>query len=256
MDGFVWTADGRIHYLKAGSGPPLILLHSVGCSAYEYVDVLDALGRHRTVYAWDMPGHGDSDPVGRHYTIEDFARAVVNFMDALAIERAAVAGSSIGGTICAALGAHHAARVEALVFVESPLRTPAEWAANWATVEGNFGIPTQTHDQVAARVRAVTPEFLTRWNIDRNKAGAKAMVSAMWAIRGFDMAGALARVQTPSAIVYGDNGPTVNKAREFQELLQGAPLTTLAECGHFPMNDDPEAFTRAVLDAVAERAAV
>src|SRR5579885_2354104 len=82
-DRFATTPDGRIHYLHEGSGPPLVLLHSVGCSAYEYEDSLPLLAQHFTVYAWDMPGHGDSDPLPRHYTIEDFARAVVHLMDAV-----------------------------------------------------------------------------------------------------------------------------------------------------------------------------
>ena len=254
IDRFVWTQDGRLHYLQTGAGSPLILLHSVGCSAYEYQDVLESLAQRAAVYAWDMPGHGDSSPIARHYTIEDFAQAVVNFMDALGIERATVAGSSIGGTICAALGAHHAARMEKLIFVESPLRTPEEWAQGWPNVEANFGIPTQTADQIAPRVRAVTPEFLTRWNIDRNKAGAKAMVDAMWAIREFDMVGALARVDVPSAIIYGDRGPTVGKAQEFARLLRDAPLTVLENCGHFPMNDDPAAFARAITEVMLQPA--
>ncbi len=248
-DRFATTPDGRIHYLQEGSGPPLVLLHSVGCSAYEYEDSLPLLAQHFTVYAWDMPGHGDSDPLPRHYTIEDFARAVVHLMDAAGLARATVVGESIGGVICAALALHHRDRLEKLVFCESPLRTAEEWAQAWLTVEGNFGIPTQTMEQVAARLRHVTPQFLQRWNIDRNKAGAHHMVDAMWAIREFDMYAALPRVDVPSLVIFGERGPfvPVGKHEEFMRLLRNAELVVLKDCGHFPMNDDPEGFAQAVI---------
>lgn len=252
--GFVSTAEGRIHYLYGGAGAPLILLHSVGCSAHEYEDVLDRLGESFTVYAWDMPGHGDSSPLIRHYSIEDFAEAVARFMDALGIDRATVLGESIGGPICAALALRHPQRLESLIFCESPLRSAETWAQNWFMVERNFGIPTQTEAQVAQRVRSVSPEFLLRWNIDRNKASAKAMMDAMWAIREFDMFAALPRVTARSLILYGEHGPTVAQAQDFARLLKDAQLVILKDCGHFPMNDDPERFAGVVTDFVHQRA--
>src|SRR6185437_14187772 len=170
-DGFVKTAHGRIHYLHAGNGPTLLLLHSNGCSSYEYEEVISRLAERRHVYAWDMPGHGDSDPLSRHYTVGDYADAVIAFMDALGLDRASVLGSSVGGTICVDLGVRHSARIERLVIVEAPACSEAVWAQRWPTVEENFGIPTQTLEQVAARIRNATPALLTRWNIDRNKAG-------------------------------------------------------------------------------------
>jgi pimeloyl-ACP methyl ester carboxylesterase len=257
-EGFVATTDGRVHYVEAGSGAPLILLHSVGSSVYEFEDVMEALSAHQRVIAWDMPGHGDSDPLPRHYTIDDYAGAVVRLMDALNIERASVLGESIGGPICAALGADHADRIERLIFCESPLRTEAEWAANWARVEGNFGIPESTLEQLQSRLRAPTAAFVTRWNIDRNKAGAQRMVDAMWAIREYDIYAALPRVRAPSLALFGAKGAFVpaGKDVELAQLANHADLVVLPESGHFPMVDEPEAFASAVNAFVAQEAAV
>src|ERR1700730_9106966 len=96
-DGFVKTRHGRLHYLEAGSGRPVILLHSNGNSAYEYDELIKLLSAHSRVIAWDQPGHGDSEPTGRHFTVEDFGDAVISFMDALGLGTASAMGSSIGG---------------------------------------------------------------------------------------------------------------------------------------------------------------
>ena len=72
-EGFVQTnGHGRMHYLEAGSGTPLVLIHTNGGSAHQYAGVMPALARQFRVIAWDMPGHGDSDPVTRHYSIADY----------------------------------------------------------------------------------------------------------------------------------------------------------------------------------------
>ena len=51
------------------------------------------------VIAVDYPGHGDSEPLKRHYSVEDYADFTVAFMDALNIPKASVLGSSIGGAV-------------------------------------------------------------------------------------------------------------------------------------------------------------
>lgn len=244
--GFAKTRFGRIHYLEAGEGEPLLLLHSNGCSAHEYEHVIAKLSQSRRVLAWDMPGHGDSAPLSEHLSIEDYSDAVIAWMDALGIERASIAGSSVGGTICVDLGVRHTDRCDWLYLVETPIRSLQDWLDGWAGIDINFGVPTQTFEQISHRFRALTPEKLTRWNCDRNKAGAKTMVGVMWALRDYDVLGNLAKMQAKSAVIYGDVGPTIAGAAHFEKMLPDAPSIVLKDCGHFPMSDDPEAFAAAL----------
>lgn len=245
-DGFVATNCGRIHYLEAGEGEPLLLLHSNGCSAHEYEEVITLLAKTHRVLAWDMPGHGDSDSLSRHWSIEDYGDAVIAFLDALGIERASVAGSSVGGTICVDLAVRYGDRFDWLFLVETPIRSLQDWLDGWAGIDTNFGIPTQTFEQIAQRFRKLTPAKLTRWNCDRNKAGAKTMVGVMWALRDYDILENLAKIRGNAAVIYGDVGPTIAGASHFENLLPNAPSITLEDCGHFPMNDDPAAFVDAL----------
>lgn len=247
--GFVQTkSHGRVHYLETGEGPVLILLHSNGASAFQYEAAMPLFAKSWRTIAMDMPGHGDSDPISRHYKIEDYAEAVVQLMDALKIDKAAVAGDSVGGSICIALARDHAKRTAPVIISECPLRDNAEWEKTWPRIESTYSAPTQDIDELKARLRAgrATPELLKRWNTDRNKAGAWAMVDVMWAMREFDAEGALRKKAGPAAVIVGSTGNVVKNMKPYEEAVGKNLCSTLADCGHFPMIDDPELFTSEV----------
>jgi 3-oxoadipate enol-lactonase len=247
-DHFVETRMGRIHYFEAGAGPVLILMHSNGASAYEYEFVIDDLAKRYRVIAWDMPGQGDSDAPQRFFSMHDFSDAVIAMMDALGIATASVGGSSVGGSIAIALGARHAARMERVFIVEYPIREEKTWAEGWARTEKMWTNTPQKMEVVAPRLRAgkVTPEFLERWNIDRNKAGAKIMLNAMWGMRLHDVRADLATLNAPATVIYGSKGPAIASRAAMQTALPNALQIVCEDCGHFPMIDDPEAFIAAI----------
>lgn len=249
-EGFVDTRFGRIHYREQGTGAPLLLLHSNGFSLYEYEHALPELAAHYRCIAWDLPGHGDSESPQGHLTVHDYASATVAVMDALDIEQAHVCGASIGALACAALGVIAPERALSLIMVEGALRTAKEWAQQWPRIEASFALPLQTTEQIAPRFREVTPDLLQRWNIDRSKAGSWRMVDVMWAIRQYDALADLAQIRTPAAVILGDTGPAIASKDRYQNALPGAPVTVLDNAGHFPMVDDPVAFTAAVHAAI------
>lgn len=240
-DGFVGTSHGRIHYLEAGSGRPIVLLQSNGNSAYQYDSLIALLADRYRVIAWDQPGQGDSDPITRHYSVEDYGDAVVAFMDALGLETASILGSSIGGAITIDLGDRHAGRIDRLWVMESPIRPQEEWAASWLNTEQNWTQVNQAWDQVAPRMRDLTEPVFQRWNIDRNKAGAWCMLDVMWALRLYDAQAAVKRMSTRHTMgVYGANSPHSKSAGPLLEkTVPGCKLAVMKDCGHFPMIDDP-----------------
>lgn len=242
VDGFVATSLGRIHYVRSGDGEPLLLLHSNGNSVYEFDDVIPALAETFDTVAWDMPGQGDSDPAVRHLTVDDYADCVVEVMDRLGLDDAFVAGTSIGGFICASLATRYTDRMKAVAVIETMFRSESWWADNWGMVEGNFGLPTQSIEKVEARINRVMPAFLERWNIDRNKAGARSMMDVMWAIREYDVEAAVSRMSIPTLLMFGAKGPTIAAIEEFRAAAPHAAVVVLPDSGHFPMFDEPEDF--------------
>jgi pimeloyl-ACP methyl ester carboxylesterase len=112
--------DGLLtHYLAAGEGPPLLLLHALGESALDWRWVLPDLARTHRVYAPDLPGFGDSAKPTADYSPVFFEGFVAAFLDALEVERAAVVGNSLGGLIALRLALSEPARTSALALIDS-----------------------------------------------------------------------------------------------------------------------------------------
>ncbi len=93
----------RLHYVVAGDGPPMVLLHGDSASALDWQWVLPELARNGRVHALDFPGHGDSAKPRAAYSPTLFTDTVIAFLDALGIERAILVGHSLGGWLPSAL---------------------------------------------------------------------------------------------------------------------------------------------------------
>ena len=249
--GFKRTSYGRLHYAEKGVGDALLLLHSNGCSNHEFASTMDELSDTYRCIAWDMPAHGDSEPSTWHLSVEDYTRALVEFMDTLDIERAHVCGASIGGMISMALGALHPERAASVVIIEAFLRKAEAWARDWNIVEAMFSVPGQEEADVAPRFRHLTPALLSRWNIDRHKAGVWRMIDVMWAIREFDAHSRLARIGSPCAVILGSRGPAVAGKADYKAALPRCLITVMEDAGHFPMLDDPKGFAAAVRSSIS-----
>ena len=113
--GFADVPEGQIHYRTAGEGPTLLLLHLTTASSDIYADVMPILATRFRVIAMDRFGHGSSDPLPEVVTIEVLTRCVINFMDALGVERTSIVGQSTGCHEAVELAITELNRVEKLV---------------------------------------------------------------------------------------------------------------------------------------------
>jgi len=91
---------GRMRYLRAGSGPALILLHGLMGYSFSWRFALPALAPYATVYAPDMMGAGFSDRVaGIDYSMRGTARRVLQFVERLGLSSFDLLGTSHGGAV-------------------------------------------------------------------------------------------------------------------------------------------------------------
>jgi pimeloyl-ACP methyl ester carboxylesterase len=118
---FVETRSGRLHAATAGHGFPVLLLHQTPRSWDEYRDVLPLLGRRFRAIAMDTVGFGDSQalPWGDN-SIERWAAAAFDLLDALGVARAAVVGHHTGAVVAMEMAASRPDRVAALVLSSCP----------------------------------------------------------------------------------------------------------------------------------------
>lgn len=118
LEASVRTVQGRYRsrVLEAGSGPALILLHGTGGHLENYARNIMPLARHFRVIALDFLWHGRSQTDGfDHEVIPQLADQVLDVMDALGIDSAAVEGQSLGGWVAMRLALSHPSRILKLV---------------------------------------------------------------------------------------------------------------------------------------------
>jgi pimeloyl-ACP methyl ester carboxylesterase len=112
------TVNGiRLRYIAAGSGPILVLLHTMRTQLDLFQRVFPALAPRYRVYALDLPGHGHSDIPEADYTAPFFIGVVAGFLEQLGLEEAVLVGESIGGTIALGLAARGNPRVRGVVAI-------------------------------------------------------------------------------------------------------------------------------------------
>ena len=108
---FVTVGKRRVHYLRAGSGPALALLHACPVSAKVMIPLMPVFGEKFTCLAFDMPGFGLSDKLAQPKpSIEDFADALAETLDALGVKHVSTYGRHTGASIAVVFAERHPKR--------------------------------------------------------------------------------------------------------------------------------------------------
>jgi len=114
---YVDIPEGQMHYRHAGAGSAnVILLHMSGSSSDEYEQTGDLLAQQGyRVFAMDLLGFGSSDRPPRYYSLAEHANTVLEFMDALGLDKALIYGNLATANMAAHLGVTHPHRVSGLL---------------------------------------------------------------------------------------------------------------------------------------------
>lgn len=107
----------RRAFLRAGSGPALLLVHGIGDSADTWADLVPVLARDHTVIAPDLLGHGRSDKPRADYSVAAYANGMRDLLGVLGIERVTLVGHSLGGGVAMQFAYQYPERVDRLVLV-------------------------------------------------------------------------------------------------------------------------------------------
>ncbi len=102
---FVNSAGINMRYLKVGQGDPLVLIHTLRTQLEYFEKVIPDLAKRYTVYALDLPGHGQSDITNQKHVKPLFIHHVSEFINKLKLENVTLVGESIGGAIALGIAA-------------------------------------------------------------------------------------------------------------------------------------------------------
>jgi pimeloyl-ACP methyl ester carboxylesterase len=250
--GFVEVAGAQIGYWEAGSGPALVMLP--GSAGLDFSIAMDLLTRHFRVLAMDPPGWGNASDQGRVMTREDasdqgrvmtreaLAEQMAGAVAALGVERYALVGTSMGGSVALFMALQHPERVSAAV-LDGPIefrgnghtrpRDPRAMAGfrrhadrrPWAT-------KAFLEDQYRRRVRRFESGYETGPEYDQ------------------DLAERCKTLETPVLVLYGSDDGVIlpSCGREYKALIPNCDFIIVYDSNHDIQADRPEAYAELVTD--------
>lgn len=229
-------SDIFLHYTKTGSGEPLVLLHGNGESGGYFSHQTAYFSRSYTVYALDTRGHGQSPRGTAPFTIRQFARDLLCFLDQQGIEKASLLGFSDGGNIALTFALAHQSRVSRLILNGANLDPSG--------VKPSVQIPIVLGYKTAALF--ASKSLQARHNAE--------LLGLMVNDPSIPLA-ALADLHVPTLVIVGDRD--MIKESHSRQIAQAIPCSRLEIIAgdHFIAAKNPDAFNRAVEKFLADTAA-
>ena len=241
----------ELAYARRGKGTPLVLLHGYPLDHHLWEDVAPLLEDTFDLILPDLRGFGESTTVDSPYTMDDYASDIAGLLDQLGIQKAAIAGHSMGGYVALAFARLHPERVSGLGLVSSqvpadpPDRREGRYkSAAEVSEKGIGGVvetmgPKFTSDE---RLRAFARDAMKRQQPAAFIGALKAMAERM------DSTPLLSSFKFPVVIIHGraDALIPIDRAREVKNAVPHAHLVELESAGHIPMLEAKEETARAL----------
>jgi pimeloyl-ACP methyl ester carboxylesterase len=262
---FTRSDGSRLRYFTAGSGPVLVLMHTIRTQLDYFHRVIPQLWDSFTVYAVDLPGMGWSDIVpGAHYEERDLRTAVVEFVTGLDLHDVTLAGESLGGALALQASVDLKDRVSRVVafnsydyprglergnlfarFIISSIRMPVLGPV-FAAMENRPIMTGIMRGGVVANATLPDDFIVELRKSGRRKGYAKVARSVYRSLKGFAKArDRYGDVAVPVTLVYSDQDWSRPAERErVAGLLAEVERITLPDTGHFSALERPNEVAR------------
>jgi len=133
---FAAVASVRLHYLVAGQGDPVVLVHGYTQTSHMWRPLMAYLARTRTVIAPDLRGFGQSGIPASDFTKAAMARDIHELVRGLGHERVRIVGHDIGMMVAYAYAAQYPSEVDRIVLMEAFLPGVGDWRDAWLSGDG------------------------------------------------------------------------------------------------------------------------
>lgn len=223
-------------HATSGEGTPVLLLHGWGAHAGLMWPLAEQLARKGyRVLVPDMPGFGDTPPPPVAWSVHEYVRFTLAYLDAVGVERAHVIGHSFGGRLGLVLGADHSQRVDKMVLIDSAgVKPPADSG-------GQLRLRTYKalRDGLANVGLKSASDRLRGWYSDRygsaDYKSAGPLRETFVRVVGEDLLGYAARVKASTLLLWGeaDEDTPVWMAKQLEAQIPDAGLHIFPGAGHY-----------------------
>src|SRR5689334_14930571 len=240
---------GQLHVDDNGSrdGLPVVFVHSFAGSGEHWSNQLDHLRETRRAVAFDLRGHGRSEPKGNDdLTVDDLADDIGTVVDALDLRRVALVGHSIGGSAAVAYAARNPDKVAGMLLVATPGRMPMQQG------DQVLSAMSSDYDETMASywdrlLTDATPATRARIERERQSLPQPAALALIRASFAYDPLPALRDYPgTVMTTTIGDSPADLHKQ------LPDAPDASITGTSHWVQLDRPDEFNR-ILDTFLAR---
>jgi pimeloyl-ACP methyl ester carboxylesterase len=250
----------RIHYLEAGRGAPVILLHGTGGEGARWIPTIRGLAPHARVIAPDQIGFGQSDKPLTAYHSGVFAGFLAEFMKVIAVPRATIIGQSMGASVALFLAVHHPDMVERLVLVDGggfrsvndPPPPPPNWRDRQFMNSGTLEESREYLKKMYFDHRFITDKMVGENLILRLRSAFT--IESMQIANGRGLGGVteeeVRAIAAPTLLVWGKNDPLspVANADKLQAAIKDSRKVLIDKAGHYPFLEHADEFNRIVVE--------
>jgi 3-oxoadipate enol-lactonase len=236
-----------------GSGPDLVILHSLLADRSAFDRVVPSLSRRRRVWLVNLPGYGASRPAGS--SVEDYAERIGALLRSLKLENPDILGNGFGGFIAVALAARHGALVRRLIAAPAlaafpePAKQPLRGLAERVAKEGMTGaLEVAIRRMFPERFIAAHPEIVEERKQALTKADPACFRTACLALAALDLSPVLNNIKNQTLVMAGSEDATTppSLARELAGKIPHAMFRQIEGCGHCPQIENPALFVQVV----------
>lgn len=236
------TINGiRIAEAVTGTGKPLVLLHGWGA----HIDLVWVLAEHLAphgyrVYALDLPGFGQSDSLPVAWTVFDYARFVVAYLDHHRLEQVYLFGHSFGGRLSLILGADYPERIRKIVLADSAgviTPTPLLVRSRQTLYKGMRDLLYRVGAKALAdRLRAI---YNARYGSSDFQQVSGIMRETFVKVVNEDLLPYAARIKAPALLFWGDQDEDTPlwQGQLLEKTIPDAGLVVHSGAGHYSYLD-------------------
>jgi len=245
-------AGETIAYVDIGTGPSVLLLHSLGGGAWVWNSLIERLSPTYRCIAPDLPGHGSSS-YRQPFTIEGAATSIAQLVDSLDAAPAAVIGVSLGGHVAIQMHEQGPQRLGAMVLANHSLGgRPQARTMIEGLLARRRAMPEQDYarEYVASRFSPeVSADLLTRYEQSVLAMAPGAYETAFTALATMDARAAAARISRPALVVASsaDVSSPADSVRQMHLTIPDSTYALIEGANHFAYLQSPDSFNELVL---------